>query len=133
MRNDCLFHLASLYLPFSGLGSSGYGRYHGKYTFDTFSHMQPIMFRPCFRGSDFNYLRYHPFPQWKQTLLMKYVVGLPGIPNLNFSLLWKSAMVRIVFVLIWKFVVPAEIRALVWTAVADRVQDAATWLRPLIE
>ena len=90
MRNDCLFHLASLYLPFSGLGSSGYGRYHGKYTFDTFSHMQPIMFRPCFRGSDFNYLRYHPFPQWKQTLLMKYVVGLPGIPNLNFCSFGKA-------------------------------------------
>ena len=133
MRNDCLFHLASQYLPFGGLGSSGYGRYHGKYTFDTFSHTQPIMYRPCFRGSDYNYLRYHPYPQWKQTLLMKCVVGLPGIPNLKFPLLWKSTLVRIVCVLIWKFAVPAGMRAMVWNAVADRVQDAATWLRPVME
>ena len=130
MRNDCLFHLASQFIPFGGLGSSGYGQYHGKHTFDTFSHAQPIMFRPCFRGADFNFLRYHPYPQWKQTLLMKCVVGLPGIPNMHFSVLWKSTVVRVLCIVIWKWLVPVELRAVVWNSLADRLENAAAWLRP---
>ncbi len=35
-----LFPLAPV--PFGGIGNSGMGSYHGKYTFDTFSHMKPI-------------------------------------------------------------------------------------------
>lgn len=133
MRNDCLVHLASHYLPFGGLGSSGHGRYHGQYTFDTFSHAQPIMFRPCFRGADFNFMRYHPYPRWKRTLLLKCFLGLPGIPNLYLSVLWKSALLRIVGVLIWKFAVPAATQAMVWNIIADRVQDVSMWLRPAVE
>ena len=35
--NDTLMHLANPNLPFGGVGSSGIGQYHGKYSFDTFS------------------------------------------------------------------------------------------------
>lgn len=41
--NDTLFHLANPHLPFGGVGSSGMGGYHGKYTFDTFSHKKSIL------------------------------------------------------------------------------------------
>lgn len=41
--NDTLFHLANPHLPFGGVGSSGMGSYHGKYTFDTFSHKKSIL------------------------------------------------------------------------------------------
>lgn len=41
--NDTLYHLANPYLPFGGVGSSGMGAYHGKYSFDTFSHSKSIM------------------------------------------------------------------------------------------
>jgi len=133
MRNDCLMHLASQYLPFGGLGSSGYGRYHGQYSFDTFSHTQPIMFRPCFRGADFNFMRFHPFPRWKRTLLLKCVVGLPGIPNLHLSVVWKGTLLRIIGILVWKFAVPAATQAVVWNSIADRVQDVSMWLRPAVE
>jgi len=30
-------------LPFGGVGHSGMGRYHGKFTFDTFSHFKPVL------------------------------------------------------------------------------------------
>lgn len=41
--NDTLYHLANPNLPFGGVGSSGIGSYHGKYSFDTFSHQKSIL------------------------------------------------------------------------------------------
>ncbi|MCJ8008195.1 aldehyde dehydrogenase [Lederbergia wuyishanensis] len=41
--NDTVYHLASPYLPFGGVGSSGVGAYHGKGSFDTFSHHKSIL------------------------------------------------------------------------------------------
>ncbi|UEX90774.1 aldehyde dehydrogenase [Staphylococcus ratti] len=43
--NDTLLQLANPKLPFGGVGASGIGRYHGKYTFDTFSHEKPYIFK----------------------------------------------------------------------------------------
>ena len=43
--NDTLMHLANPNLPFGGVGSSGIGQYHGKYSFDTFSHMRSYTFK----------------------------------------------------------------------------------------
>ena len=33
-------------LPFGGVGHSGFGAYHGKFTFDTFSHRKPVLSTP---------------------------------------------------------------------------------------
>jgi aldehyde dehydrogenase (NAD+) len=41
--NDTLYHLANPHLPFGGVGSSGMGAYHGKYSFETFSHSKSIL------------------------------------------------------------------------------------------
>ncbi|MDL4840003.1 aldehyde dehydrogenase [Aquibacillus rhizosphaerae] len=41
--NDVIYHLSSPFLPFGGVGSSGMGSYHGKASFDTFSHSKSIM------------------------------------------------------------------------------------------
>ncbi len=43
--NDTLLHFATPYLPFGGIGSSGMGSYHGKASFDTFSHQKSILKR----------------------------------------------------------------------------------------
>lgn len=32
-------------LPFGGVGQSGFGRYHGKYSFDAFSHEKAVLHR----------------------------------------------------------------------------------------
>ncbi len=61
MRNDALIFLASQDAPFGGLGTSGYGSYHGKYSFDAFSHYQTCMTRATGPGTDFGNLRCHPF------------------------------------------------------------------------
>ncbi|WP_417556894.1 aldehyde dehydrogenase [Mesoflavibacter zeaxanthinifaciens] len=41
--NDTVVHFANHKLPFGGVGNSGIGAYHGKYTFDTFSHKKAIV------------------------------------------------------------------------------------------
>jgi len=43
--NDTISHIGSQELPFGGIGSSGMGAYHGKASFDTFSHRRGILFR----------------------------------------------------------------------------------------
>jgi len=41
--NDTVIHLANHRLPFGGVGNSGIGAYHGKRTFDTFSHKKSVV------------------------------------------------------------------------------------------
>ncbi|MGJ7919717.1 aldehyde dehydrogenase [Neobacillus sp. LXY-4] len=41
--NDTVYHLGSPHLPFGGVGSSGIGAYHGKGSFDTFSHGKSVL------------------------------------------------------------------------------------------
>lgn len=43
--NDTLVHLANPKLPFGGVGESGLGSYHGKYSFNTFSHQKSVVKR----------------------------------------------------------------------------------------
>lgn len=41
--NDTLLHLSNINLPFGGVQHSGHGSYHGKYSFDAFSHKKGIV------------------------------------------------------------------------------------------
>lgn len=46
--NDTVMHVSNENLPFGGVGQSGMGSYHGKYSFDTFSHKKAILARGSF-------------------------------------------------------------------------------------
>lgn len=41
--NDTVYHIASPHLPFGGVGASGIGAYHGKASFDTFTHQKSVL------------------------------------------------------------------------------------------
>mgnify|MGYP002654733079 CR=1 FL=1 len=56
--NDILLHLAVADLPFGGVGMSGMGRYHGKASFETFSHHKSVLRRPFWGETN---LRYPPY------------------------------------------------------------------------
>lgn len=56
--NDCLVHLTSENLPFGGVGESGMGSYHGRKSFDTFTHFKSVMKRGLFLDLP---LRYPPY------------------------------------------------------------------------
>lgn len=64
--NDTIMHLAENHLPFGGVGKSGWGSYHGKAGFDTFTHYKSILkkgflFEPP--------IRYRPYSHWKRRIL----------------------------------------------------------------
>lgn len=56
--NDTIIHLSNSNLPFGGVGNSGMGQYHGKASFDTFSHPKSIIKKSNLIDI---YLRYPPF------------------------------------------------------------------------
>lgn len=45
MINDTIMHFAIPTLPFGGVGESGHGRYHGKFSFDTFTNPKAVYWR----------------------------------------------------------------------------------------
>ena len=42
--NDVIFQIAPPSLPFGGVGESGFGNYHGKYSFEAFSHPRSVAY-----------------------------------------------------------------------------------------
>lgn len=56
--NDVLVHIANKNLPFGGVGNSGFGAYHGKYSFDTFSHKKSISKRGTWIDPPIRYAPY---------------------------------------------------------------------------
>jgi aldehyde dehydrogenase (NAD+) len=66
--NDTIVHVAIPTLPFGGVGDSGMGAYHGKASFDTFSHFKSVLKKPFWL--DFA-LRYPPYDNSKLGLFKK--------------------------------------------------------------
>ncbi len=56
--NNSSWHLTNHHLPFGGRGFSGTGCYHGKYSFETFSHKKAVMKTPTWFDPD---IKYPPF------------------------------------------------------------------------
>ena len=64
--NDTISHLINPMLPFGGVGASGMGRYHGKYSFDTFTHEKSVFIKPA----NWNLpVCYPPFTKGKKKLV----------------------------------------------------------------
>ena len=66
--NDTISHLATPYLPFGGVGTSGIGSYHGKSSFDLFSHKKSVMKKPTRFGLNFIF---PPYDSKKVNLIKK--------------------------------------------------------------
>ena len=56
--NNSSWHLTNHHLPFGGRGFSGTGCYHGKYSFETFSHKKAVMKTPTWFDPN---IKYPPF------------------------------------------------------------------------
>lgn len=56
--NDCIMHIVNHRLPFGGVGNSGMGAYHGKYSFEAFSHRRAITMTPVWIDPPFRYMPY---------------------------------------------------------------------------
>lgn len=69
--NDCLLHIANANLPFGGVGASGLGNYHGKFSFETFSHRKSVYTRTICIDSKVEYPPYSSRKLWWLRQLLK--------------------------------------------------------------
>ena len=66
--NDVIMHIANENVPFGGVGNSGMGRYHGKESFDAFSHTRSIVATGNWIDLPFRYMPYNMFGLVKKIL-----------------------------------------------------------------
>ncbi|XP_059623546.1 aldehyde dehydrogenase family 3 member F1-like [Cornus florida] len=75
--NDVMVQFLCDELPFGGVGQSGLGRYHGKYSFDTFSHEKAVLHRSFFLELE---PRYPPWNDFKlQFIRLAYRFNYVGL------------------------------------------------------
>lgn len=67
--NDTIMHIVNEKVPFGGVGNSGMGRYHGKLSFDAFTHERAVIITP--RRFDLPF-RYMPYKLYK---LFRLILG----------------------------------------------------------
>ena len=63
--NDTVIHLASSHMSFGGVGESGMGSYHGRKSFDTFTHYRSVLKQ----GKLDVKLRYFPYKSGKEKII----------------------------------------------------------------
>ncbi|MDB2630206.1 aldehyde dehydrogenase [Ulvibacter sp.] len=66
--NDAIMHISNPNLPFGGVGSSGFGSYHGQAGFNCFSNFKSILDKPTWYESS---LKYAPYTQRKLAIIKK--------------------------------------------------------------
>lgn len=66
--NESIMHFTNDNLPFGGVGNSGFGSYHGKFGFDTFSHEKAILDKPPLFELN---LKYYNYTKSKMKLIKK--------------------------------------------------------------
>lgn len=68
--NDTIMHLATSHMGFGGMGASGMGSYHGRKSFETFSHEKSVVDKATWFDAPF---RYQPHANWKRFFVRKFV------------------------------------------------------------
>ena len=66
--NDTIMHIANENLPFGGVGNSGLGCYHGRESFNAFSHRRAVVTTPTWLDLPFMYMPYKMFGLVKKIL-----------------------------------------------------------------
>ncbi len=68
--NDTVVHLATTHMPFGGVGESGMGAYHGRASFDTFTHYRSTLRRGFFPDLK---LRYRPYSRRRDAWIRRFM------------------------------------------------------------
>lgn len=74
MVNDCMMFMSNHNLPFGGVGESGMGSYHGKASFQAFSHQKSVLIKTNMLDLRF---RYPPYNATRQKLAKMFLLPLP--------------------------------------------------------
>jgi aldehyde dehydrogenase (NAD+) len=68
--NAAIWHVANPHLPFGGVGPSGMGSYHGRGTFETFSHRKAVVDKSTRIDPK---ISYPPYTSFKENFVRKFV------------------------------------------------------------
>ena len=66
--NDTIMHIANSHIPFGGVGNTGMGHYHGKLSFDAFTHQRSIVKAPTWIDLPVRYMPYKFFALIKRMM-----------------------------------------------------------------
>lgn len=91
--NETLMSAGCFVTPFGGIGSSGFGNYHSKWSIDTFTHERAVLKQPLW--AEFLLAeRYYPYTEKKLRKLML----LSKIPEIPFQLVKSILFYCLVFI-----------------------------------
>jgi len=82
--NDTMTHVVVDSMPFGGVGCSGMGAYHGKSSFEVFSHKKSTLIRSMGLEA-MNSVRYPPYTDGKVGLLKKVAFKSPTSSAMKFG------------------------------------------------
>ena len=68
--NHVMLHYAVPDLPFGGVGESGIGAYHGRASFDTFTHTKSVLKKPFAIDPS---VMYPPYNEQKEKILKQFL------------------------------------------------------------
>ncbi|CAC5392382.1 Aldehyde dehydrogenase, dimeric NADP-preferring,Aldehyde dehydrogenase,Aldehyde dehydrogenase family 3 member B2,Fatty aldehyde dehydrogenase,Aldehyde dehydrogenase family 3 member B3,Aldehyde dehydrogenase family 3 member I1, chloroplastic,Aldehyde dehydrogenase family 3 member B1,Aldehyde dehydrogenase family 3 member H1,Aldehyde dehydrogenase family 3 comG [Mytilus coruscus] len=91
--NDTMLHAGVMTLPFGGVGNSGLGAYHGKLTFDTFSHNRACLERQLILEG-LQSIRYPPYTQKKINIIQR--VTKKELHQLSFMSPWSFLVIGMI-------------------------------------
>ena len=82
--NDTIMQITIPEMPFGGVGTSGFGAYNGKHTFELLSHRKSVLYRQTWGDAA---LRYPPYTESKQNMTRRLLnFKLPPLPSLTTTL-----------------------------------------------
>lgn len=91
--NDTLFQFGNIFAPFGGVGHSGMGGYHGKFSFECFSQKRSVLHRDDTAILDIP-IRYPPYTDFALSVF-RIAFALPHIPALTYPSLKDIALVAL--------------------------------------
>lgn len=129
VRNDVIVQFSSSYLPIGGLGTSGSGHYHGKYSIESFSHKRATVYKPATTMFEYGGVRYPPYSGIKGRALL-FLSGMPKVPVI-YSPILGSIVVLLAGMMYGGKYVPAiqGLKECLMNLIADALMELSLMLR----
>ncbi|XP_041467034.1 aldehyde dehydrogenase, dimeric NADP-preferring-like isoform X2 [Lytechinus variegatus] len=103
--NECMVQGGVETLPFGGIGHSGTGNYHGKFTFETFSHRKACMVDPMYTVSELaRRVFYAPYTDRKTAIISWILRKKPK--NRTMSFFFQVTGLVVLLAVLYKVFVP---------------------------
>ncbi|XP_071482132.1 aldehyde dehydrogenase family 3 member A2-like [Diadema antillarum] len=101
--NDCLIHAAIESMPFGGVGNSGMGSYHGKFSFEAFSHKKPVLIdKSVWMTEKMQGIRYPPYTE-RNAAVARWILAKSPKKKGFFSTFLRLTLLGFFIAVVFKF------------------------------